>query len=169
MELKKYKDSVNGEPGSVKNLLLVALAQEVATAYFYWLVPNFLAGNERKSIGDTFLKYADDEFNDHATKIKERLEQLYTEPFPVDTLTKVDALKGFTQTPLQTQFSTLTALHHAIEAEEVSIAHYEKCLQMEEFKNDPVTFAMVRHILGDEYEHLTELKNFLEDINSTQD
>ena len=56
--------------------LKVLYAEEIHAWYQYYIVSNFMQGNERKSIESLFIDTAKDELDDHAAKLLKRISEL---------------------------------------------------------------------------------------------
>lgn len=146
-------------------LLLRALAEELNAWFQYWIVRGSLVGDERFSIEETFENNGDDELEDHAEKLKERLIQLNV---PLDSVAapyKWDfaTVNKFVELhPLTTN----AAISLNINAEKAAISTYNEIINQARLEGDETTLQLAREILTDEEEHLQSLKDFDADLNS---
>lgn len=147
-------------------LLQRALAEELQAWYQYWIAAPFMVGEERKNIEELFNDTADDELNDHAVKIINRLNELGADTQPLATPDMWKNLAVCKFEPAEPGYKVFALLLQNVEAERCAIKTYQEICDFTRGK-DPVTYAMARQILKDEQEHLTDLTEFVEDIKST--
>ena len=137
--------------------------EEVNAFYQYWIVKDFLIGRERPSIAKKYEEWAMDELTDHGQKLLKRLSELNADMSDMLNLYECNEKAIGKYILPSASFDTLTSIQQNIDAENSAIAHYTRVVQMTE-TIDPVTSLMLKEILADEYEHVTELKDFLNDI-----
>lgn len=136
-------------------------AEEIQAWYQYFVVKDFLVGNERASVQKSFEVLADDELNDHAVKLLKRINELGGEVYAT-TLSSISefALSEFKTSNIDVE----SQLGINIEAEEEAIEHYKEVIELAEDIQDYTTYELLKEILADEEEHLTELQEYLNDI-----
>lgn len=145
---------------------LVSLyAEEVNAFYQYWVVAEFLTGKERANIQQKYKEYAADELFDHAAKILQRLNQLGADVRPLVDLYANNTLARDKYVVPDMSYDTVVSLTQNIMSEENAIQRYKNAVIMTE-DADPTTNMMLKEILKDEEEHITELREFLQDITN---
>lgn len=159
-ELENTIDSKSVE--EIKELMLRALAEELQAWYQYWIAIPFLKGILREEVSETFDRIAKDELDDHATKLRERLDQ-----YGVD-FSKLASPEGWKDVAkakfVKPGFVTLESfLKINIEAEKEAIKTYRDLCKASE-NVDYTTFTLAEEILADEEEHLKELEDYLQDL-----
>lgn len=140
-----------------------ALAEEYQAWYQYHIVIPFMRGNERTAIADFFKKTADDELNDHAEKLLNRLAQLSDTMCKLacpDDWSKVAVAKY--QYPACYDVDSLVLQNIKSEIEAVEL--YTELCNFTKGK-DSVTNRLAKQILTDEQEHLQDLLDFAADLN----
>lgn len=150
----------------VLTMLETLVAEEILAWYQYWIPLNFLNGQERKSIEEEFKKHADEELNDHATKLLKRISELGGDAeklmnFEIKSLSNCDYI------PPQKPYSTLQLVCDNIKAEKCAIEHYLTLCDYTREK-DPTTYELAVDILSDEEEHLRDLQDFYQDITGEE-
>lgn len=156
MNLKKVKDSA-----SIREALRQLLAEEITAWYAYWIVSPFLVGNERPSVEKFFQETADDELNDHANKLINRLNELNC-PTGLDDINALTLVA--TAVPAVGEYNVVTQLNINKEAEEHAIEHYTQVIALAEQTKDYTTAELLKEILADEEQHLSDINDFLNDI-----
>ena len=147
--------------------LKVAFCEEMNAWYSYVITKPFLAGGERKEIAETYEKNGDDEYEDHAEWLLERLNQLNADVS--DIASPSDWSKKTTKHPYRVpQFKdgnicAACNLQDQIKNELDAIETYRDLVSFTEGK-DPVSHRKLREILADEEEHYQELKEHLTDV-----
>lgn len=162
-KLGKYSLNVVTNPEiSITDALQVALAEEYLAYYAYSIVAPFVYGKERSSIVDKLKEFAKDELEDHAAWILERLNQLGVTPDYILHPTNLNAIATHKYIYPE-RFDVVSILNANILAEEGAIETYT-ILEALTRNVDVITHEGVKHILIDEVEHLTELKDLLKDV-----
>ena len=139
-----------------------ALAEELIAFYQYTMAWPFIHGKERNKLEQVIKYNAEDELEDHAYWLLERLDQLNKRP---TTIKNIDELNNFAVhkyiIPVSTDVKSI--IEDNIKAEQGAIETY---LELEEFTRDKdiVTHTKVEEILSDEREHLHLLEQILRDI-----
>ena len=147
--------------------LKVAFCEEMNAWYSYVITKPFLAGGERKEIAETYEKNGDDDYEDHAEWLLERLNQLNADVS--DIASPSDWSKKTTKHPYRVpQFKdgnicAACNLQDQIKNELDAIETYRDLVSFTEGK-DPVSHRKLREILADEEEHYQELKEHLTDV-----
>lgn len=143
-------------------------AEEIIAWYQYLIISEFLAGPERTNIKEKYLKFAKDEYEDHALKLLKRIDELNGKPVSVmsiDRLNDIAQYKAFT--PSENECMVEVSLQHNIEAELAAIEHY-KAVEEKTRGIDVITNRIMKEILADEQEHLTELSSLMDDVKLTK-
>ena len=151
-------------------LLQNAFREEVNAWYGYVLMSKFLVGQCRCELEKFFEETAEDEFEDHAMWILDRINQLNGTPDKCLSPATLMTTEHPYITPEQMSsgpLSTSEAVKINIDNERGAIETYE---QLEKFTRDvdPVTNKKIKEIWADEEEHLSELEDFYNDIAGTQ-
>ncbi len=151
----------------ILGMLYKRYAEEILQWYHYWTVATFLCGEERPNIEKKFIEFADDELNDHATKILKRINELNGD---IEMLKNIDTLKALSDcnyaTPMQ-PYNTIQLVTMNIEHEKCAIKGYKELCELCR-ECDPVTYDLSVNILADEEEHLRDLEDFLNDQHIKQ-
>ena len=138
-------------------------AEEIFAFYQYFVVYEFLVGRERPSISNKFKEFAMDELDDHASKLLKRLNELGADITGITTLYGLNEIAKNSFIVPDASCTTEVALQQNIEAETGAIDHYKSAIALAEGV-DPTTAEMLKDILADEEEHLSELRDFTNDI-----
>ena len=143
--------------------LQVAFAEEINAWYQYFVVIPFLHGKERKNIEDFYKTAAEDEYEDHAMWLLNRINELGHTPDEVLDMYNLNKLATHKFIKPNKEFDVKESLQQNIEAEKGAIETY---IDLVNFTKgiDPVTHRKMKQILADEQEHLTELNDFFADI-----
>ena len=143
--------------------LQVAFAEEINAWYQYFVVIPFLHGKERKNIEDFYKTAAEDEYEDHATWLLNRINELGHTPDEVLDMYNLNKVAAHKFIKPNKEFDVKESLQQNIEAEKGAIETY---IDLVNFTKgiDPVTHRKMKQILADEQEHLTELNDFFADI-----
>lgn len=147
--------------------LAIALAEELQAWYQYWIVAKFMVGSQRQNIELLFDKNADDELNDHANKIRERINELGGNVDLVNNPNSWAVIAGCKYLAPNQPYDVRALLEQNIKSEECAIKTYTELCNITRDK-DLVTYKMSRDILADEEEHLTALREFVDDLNATR-
>lgn len=164
MELTKLSricDSAEVNP--ILTMLYRALSEEIYAWYQYWISVPILVGKERKNIETTFTEFADDELNDHALKLRKRIEEMGGDFVPVINPKGWAVCAGSQYMNPQIDGDTEALIQLNIVAEENAITTYTALCDMTKGV-DYNTYTISKQILMDEQEHLQELKNYHDDI-----
>ena len=142
-----------------------ALAEEILAWYAYFIVKPFLYGDECKNIQDTFDKFANDELNDHAAWLIERINQLGGNAVPLTNTTDLTDIANHPYICLAAgNVATAGALQTNIDMESGAIETYtDICYYSNNI--DDITYKKVAEILGDEKIHLSTLLEYKNNIN----
>lgn len=143
--------------------LQVAFAEEINAWYQYLIVIPFLHGQERKNIEEFYKTAAEDEYEDHALWLLNRINELGHTPDEILDMYQLNNLADHKFIIPNNDFDVKKSLLQNIEAEKGAIETY---IDLVNFTKgiDPVTHRKMKQILADEQEHLTELNDFLADI-----
>lgn len=161
---KKIKDAVYMQVGSEQNVeywLNRLLADEFNAWYQYYIVEKFLLGDERPHVQETFRKNADDELNDHASKLLGRMHDLGMKASWLSAPGVWDeyASGRFFNPGIDVD----GALRGMVQSEQMAIAAYSEACNTAEKVGDRVSLDLFKAVLADEQEHLAELMHFLND------
>lgn len=151
------------EQGGVLEILYKALSEELLAWWQYYIVANFMRGRQRKSIENAFLEQADDELNDHASKLIQRISELGGDIEKVNSPDKWEKVAEGKFFAPRIPYDVSTLIDENIKSEEDAIKRYKGlCEYSKEY--DPVTYLIAMEILKDEEEHLRTLKDFKNDL-----
>jgi len=161
---KKIKDSVYIQVGgqqSVEYWLNRLLADEFIAWYQYFIVEKFLLGDERPHIQETFKTNGDDELNDHAAKLLQRMHDLGLQmSWLASPATWDEYASGKFFNPGIDVNGALVAM---VQSENTAIAAYSEACNTAEQLGDRVSLDLFKAILADEQEHLANLQHFIKD------
>lgn len=164
MELSKLSRVCDSaEDNAVLSMLYRALSEEIHAWYQYWIAVPMLVGKERKNIEDSFTEFADDELNDHALKLRKRIEELGGSFEPINNPLSWSSHAGSPYIIPCPSGDVRTLVEQNIAAETSAIETYTQLCDMTRGV-DYNTYTISKQILMDEQEHLNELQNYLEDI-----
>lgn len=165
MNLNKIKSNSLNTKMSLLDHLKSLLAEEYNAYFQYMLVKDFIIGNESDAVKTLFVKNADDELNDHATLLMNRIHDLshYSCPIP-----SVDAFNGLAQFKFMPiiELSVDSNLDINILAENKAIEHYTEVSEYCESIGDTETADMLRKITSDEVIHLNDLQEIQNSIDN---
>lgn len=151
------------EQSGVLEILYKALSEELLAWWQYYIVANFMRGRQRKSIENAFLEQADDELNDHASKLIQRISELGGDIEKVNSPDKWEKVAEGKFFAPRIPYDVSTLIDENIKSEEDAIKRYKGlCEYSKEY--DPVTYLIAMEILKDEEEHLRTLKDFKNDL-----
>ena len=171
--MKKFSDLLQQNKFaefSLHNFFMCALAEEFLAWYFYSTVGKFLFGKERPSVEKFFAETAEDEYEDHAEWLMKRMDELDMNPGELydPSLWNKFAVHPYDASIFTGQVDTRTAVIKAINMESEAIETYT-AFELYTRDKDVVTNEKIKEILADEQEHLTELKNFFQDLESSKE
>jgi bacterioferritin len=148
-------------------LLKQAFCEEMLAWYQYIIIAPFLVGKERPSIQKDYFENAKDELEDHGYWLLERISQLGGNIEGIDRpeCWNVVAPHKYIKPD---SYNTKDSIQQMIEAEQGAIETYKNLINATK-DTDPVTYNKAIEILADEEEHLQEMIDFLNDINSSSE
>ncbi|MCR8453801.1 MAG: ferritin [Crenarchaeota archaeon] len=167
-EPKKYKhlpekfptrEEVKGiDVDKLVNMLLSAFADEILAWYQYYVSGYAVKGHTSTEIEDVFKKIADDELNDHAKLLADRLQNFDVDPPDFRDLWHLSKCR---QTELPEDPHDIDGFIIAsILAERCALAHYREIFNYV-FGKDPITEEIIEDIMKDEAEHETIFRSLL--------
>lgn len=138
--------------------LLSAFADEILAWYQYYVSAYAVRGNVSTEIEDVFKEIGDDELNDHAKKLADRLQDFDVDPPDFRDLWQLSKCR---QTELPADPHDIDGfLIASILAEKCALEHYREIFNYV-FGKDPVTEEIIEDIIKDEAEHETVFRNLL--------
>ena len=143
--------------------LQVAFAEEINAWYQYLIVIPFLHGQERKNIEDFYKTAAEDEYEDHALWLLNRINELGHTPDEILDIYQLNNVADHKFIVPNNDFDVKKSLLQNVEAEKGAIETYADLVNFTKGV-DPVTHRKMKQILADEEEHLSELNDFLADL-----
>lgn len=158
MNYKKIKDSNSDTLVLELNKLF---AEEIQDSYAYLTVVPFMVGEDRAHIAETFTNIGDDELNDHAHKLLNRIRELQA-PLSTVTLASLSSFATNPENPVDLSVESQLIAKYISEVN--AINHYQKVIPIAYSVGDLVTADILKEILADEEEHLTELDKFIKDL-----
>lgn len=156
----------NGASEIIK-LLKQAFCEEMLAWYQYIIIAPFLVGKERPSIQKDYFENAKEELEDHGYWLLERISQLGGNIEGIDRpeCWNIVAPHKYIKPD---SYNTKDSIQQMIEAEQGAIETYKNLINATK-DTDPVTYDKAIDILADEEEHLQEMIDFLNDINSSSE
>ena len=151
------------ETENIIEMLKVLYAEEIQAWYQYYIVSNFMQGQQRKSIEQLFVDTAKDELDDHANKLLKRISELGGNISSISDINLLSNIANCEYKIPQEPYNTIKLLEDNIEGEICAIKHYIELADITKDK-DYTTYCMAIEILGDEEEHLRSLQDFYVDI-----
>lgn len=146
------------ESSVLVNMLLSAFADEVLAWYQYYLSAYAIRGNLSTELEGVFKEVAEDELNDHAKKLADRLQDFDVDPPDFRDLWQLSKCR---QTELPEDPHDVDGFIIAgILAERCALEHYRELFQYTHGR-DPATEEIVEDIIRDEAEHETIFRNLL--------
>ena len=145
------------DPEVVCELLNVALATELLCALRYKRHYFMATGLASEAVKKEFLQHAEEE-TDHAHRFAERIVQLGGEPdFNPATIAERSHAEYVEGSSLREM------IYEDLVAERVAIQSYTEMLNFIDGK-DPVTHALIRHVLAVEEEHAEDMVSLLQGL-----
>lgn len=161
---KKIKDDIYLQVDSQVTMeywLNRLLADEFNAWYQYYIVEKFLLGDERPHVQETFKTNADDELNDHAAKLIQRIHDL---GYDMSWLTTPKAWDEYASAAfINPGIGVDGALAMMVQSENTAITAYSQAITFAEQIGDVVSRDLFKNNLADEEEHLAELVHFQKD------
>lgn len=144
-----------------------ALAEEIYAWYGYFIVCPFLSGNtQRKDIQKFYTDAANDELNDHAHWLIERINQLGGSTSAIASPENLVIAQHKYEVPVFSRdgkIDIISSLKLNIKNERNAIETYKDLVEYTS-SIDPASNSKLKEILMDEEEHLNELQEFLDDM-----
>lgn len=155
----------NVSPDEHKALLIRALAEEYHAWYNYNLIGQFVMCPGGISIRKKFQEIANDELEDHAKALLERINQLGFNPDELLDIRNIPKYEGILlEIPSSFDYSLCQTLSLFIKMEQCSIDTYCLIMKVSEQSEDKVTYDLAKRILADEEEHLSDLIDIRDDV-----
>ena len=148
-------------------LLKQAFCEEMLAWYQYIIIAPFLVGKERPSIQKDYFENAKEELEDHGYWLLERISQLGGNIEGIDRPECWNIIAPHKYIKPDS-YNTKDSIQQMIEAEQGAIETYKNLINATK-DTDPVTYDKAIEILADEEEHLQEMLDFLNDINSSSE
>lgn len=138
--------------------LLSAFADEVLAWYQYYISAYAVRGNVSVEIEDVFKKIGEDELEDHAKMLADRLQDFDVDPPDFRDLWQLSKCR---QTELPRDPHDVDGfLIASVLAERCALEHYREIYNYV-FGKDPITEEIIEDIIKDEAEHETMFRNLL--------
>lgn len=167
-EPKKYRylpekiparEEVRGiDSATLIKMLLSAFADEVLAWYQYYVSAYAIKGYISKELENVFKKIAEDELNDHAKMLADRLQDFDVDPPDFRDLWQLSRCKQ-TELP-EDPYDVDGFLVASIIAERCALSHYREIFSYV-FGKDPATEEIIEDIIKDEAEHETIFRSLL--------
>ena len=158
-------DDVNEQ---YKTLLLSALSEEFNAWYFYLITKEFVVGDSYKDVRELFTETAEDELEDHAYWLIDRIKQL---GYSVEQIAHPSSWASVAEHPYVkpsfTETNTICPkgiLEIAIQSELDAIGTYTNLVEFTNAIKDSTSNLKLREILADEEEHLNKLRDLYNSI-----
>lgn len=139
-----------------------AFKEEINAFYGYFIVCNFAFGTNRPSIVNRFKDNGFDELMHHADWILKRINELGGDITGIESPACTSSANHPFAVPLTMNVRDLININ--ISAEKDAIETYQELVDITN-NVDPASNSKLKEILADEEEHLTELKDFLKDLD----
>lgn len=152
---------------SILDLLYKALAEEFLAWYQYYIPAQFLVGRERPNVEKTFIEQGNDELNDHASKLIQRISELNGGIDKINDASKWRELTDAKFIAPTEPYDVRKLIEDNILAEEEAINRYNEIIEASK-DSDQTTLLMAQQILTDEQEHLRALKDFIADMDKNK-
>lgn len=164
-----YEENSLKTNSDIYNGMLSAYSEEINAWYFYLICTNFLTGKEAKQVEKLFKTNGEDELEDHAYWLLERLNQLNKSVEPVCNLSFLEKIAEHKyinpKFDKDGNIDTMDILEKAKQSEIDAIETYNKLIKMTD-KVDPVSNLKFKEILGDEEEHLANIEELITNIKN---
>lgn len=139
-------------------MLLSAFADEILAWHQYYVSAYAIRGHLSTELEKIFKEIAEDELNDHAKKLADRLQDFDVDPPDFRDLWQLSKCK---QTELPEDTHDVDGfLIAGILAEKCALEQYRE-IYMYVFGKDPVTEELIEEIIEDEAKHETIFRNLL--------
>lgn len=152
-----------------KTLLLSALSEEFNAWYFYLITKEFIIGKQFKQIKELFEETAEDELEDHAYWIIERLNQI---GYSIEQIAHPSSWANLAEHPYikpifreDGSIDPENVLQQAIQSELDAIATYTNLVEFTNAIKDSTSNLKLREILADEEEHLSDLRDLYDSLH----
>ena len=150
---------------TLRSKLQRAIAEEIQAGYFYLITQNFITGYERTELTRHFTEYSREEIFEHARQLLNRLNELNCGVGILYDFNSINTLcrdNGHSWN-FNGSMNSMDLIRQAINFEIGSIDTYK---DLEYFTRgiDVTTNDLVKHLLKDEIEHLTELREIQESL-----
>lgn len=140
------------------DMLVSAFADEILAWYQYYQTAYAVRGNVSKELEDVFKEVAEDELNDHAKMLADRLQDFDVDPPDFRDLWNLSKCR---QTELPEDPHDVDGfLIAGILAEKCALRHYRE-IYLYVLGKDPATEEIIEDIVRDEAEHETVFRNLL--------
>lgn len=142
-----------------------ALASEFIAWYQYRIVSDFAAGSQRVNVVELFLKNAEDELNDHASKLMNRINELGGDISEVSNFHQWSELSPCKYIEPKLPYNVKQLVQDNIDSEKCAIDFYRSLVDLTRGK-DYNTYTVLKGILIDEEQHLADLIDFSNDFSA---
>lgn len=151
---------------SMGQLLEIAACEEILAWAQYAVVSPYLVGEERANIEELFNTNAKDELDDHFWKLQNRMNELQYVPKTLFDFSKIQSTARCEYHIPTDVADLITLLKQNIESEECAIRTYQNIIMVARDNSDFVTERIAKEIQDDEAQHLSDLNDFLADLES---
>ncbi|HSV31917.1 MAG TPA: ferritin-like domain-containing protein [Atribacteraceae bacterium] len=157
---KKARELAGPNVDKLIDLLNKAFCDEWAAFYYYGLAAKLAEGLNSPPLAGTLEKIGKEEL-EHANELADRIIELGGQP--VREFADLPKIANYPKVNLPVDFGDLRGILQAvIEAERGAIDVYNSILQdLQNICKDPVTFHVIRHIMGEEIAHEDEFETIL--------
>ncbi|MBT9144351.1 MAG: hypothetical protein DDT40_00315 [candidate division WS2 bacterium] len=157
---QKAREIVGPKVDELIKELLSAYADEWLAHYYYKLAAKLAEGINSDAVAKVFSEMAAEEA-EHADELAERIIHLGADP--IRDFAQILELATYKKVELPSDPSDFKGyLKAGIDAERAAIDVYNNTLlKLRDDIKDPVTFHLIRHIMGEEIEHEDRLETLL--------
>lgn len=150
---------------AICNRLQELAASEVLAYYAYAVVAPYLHGVNRPAVEKFFGEAAKDELDDHFQSLLRRMNELRFTPSELFDFSKVQELSPCQYAiPSAAPLRLEDVIAQNAAAEECAIEQYQALVDLARESGDWTTELLAKRIQSDEWEHLSELRDFAEDL-----
>jgi len=157
---KKARELSGANVDRIIELLNKAFCDEWAAFYYYGLAAKLAEGLNSPPLAEVLESTAKEEL-EHANELADRIIELGGQP--VREFSDLSKLANYPRVDLPSDFGDLEGiLKSVIEAERGAIDVYNDILkELSSVSKDPITFHVIRHIMGEEVEHEDTFESIL--------
>jgi len=157
---QKTRKLVEEHADKLIEMLNKAYADELIAHFYYKTAALLVKGIHAKTVADQLEEIAKEEM-EHSTELAERIIQLGGEP--IDDWDEITKKANYPKVDIPKDRSDYEGILKAVHvAEQGAIEVYADIISfLQKTAKDPVTFHVIRHIMGEEMHHEEEVETLL--------